>query len=135
MTTVAISGVGTLGVYSAANCNASSGKNTVTATYTLSTAARVRLWIAEYANTTVTANATSNTITGGSISATVSSSSGALVVAAGMSNATAITAGASYSGRKTDGAFLLAGTGAGIIALSIGSAAAPVAYPQVFIVT
>jgi hypothetical protein len=137
-------------VYYAANCNVSSGLNTVTVTATLTTGSRVRIAIAEYASATPTANATANTLSGSTISASVSSTVGALVVACGMSDATSVAAGAGYSGRKTDGSMMiedgtasanpevvsmtLSATGASIIALSIGSPLTP-AQPQIWIIT
>lgn len=135
------------GVYAASNRNASAGKNTVTATFTLSGAALVRLWIAEYNSSAITANATAASGTS-PLSTTVSSSVGALVVACCLClSPSTIQPGAGYSGRKTDAFMLIEdGTssgstaapsfnvvagGATIIALSIGSGAV-VVQPQVW---
>ena len=101
-------------------------------------------------NTPITANATSNTITSGSISASVSSIVGALVVAGALADVGAIQAGTGYSGRKTDGSMMIedatstnnpalasmsgVSTAAVMIALSIGSGTA-IAQPLIFVIT
>jgi hypothetical protein len=124
------------GVFGVSNCNASSGKNVVTATFTLSVPGFVRLWISEYGTTPITSHATGIS-TSTTVDCLLSTTNGALIVAACMCTNSSCSPGGGYLSHKTDTfmelengiatgstatpSFSIASGGATIIALSIGS--------------
>lgn len=145
-------------MYYVANCSASSGKNTVTVTF--SGGGFKRISIAEYSGVVTSSPliaSASNAASGSNISSgSFASASGALVLAAAMfdrgAGVAAILPGSGYTSRKTDGfmmledkastgssetsSFVHASAGATIIAASFtSSAAAATVQPQMMVMT